>query len=80
MGLGRLEPEARNGPETIEDGLKGHRRSTTDLTLIRRAKKHQNPDKKPSKPLMDSTICRTFPANMPDYAGIYRPNHRPNLL
>jgi len=23
------------------------------------------------------TICRTFPANMPEYAGIYRPNDRP---
>jgi hypothetical protein len=24
------------------------------------------------------TICRTFPANMPEFAGIYRPNDRPN--
>jgi len=28
--------------------------------------------------LVASTICRTFPANMPEYAGIYRHNHRPN--
>jgi hypothetical protein len=30
MGLGRLEPEAAQGPETTEDGPQGHRRSTTE--------------------------------------------------
>ena len=35
MGLGRLEPEAPQGPETTEDWPQANRRSTTDLTLIR---------------------------------------------
>jgi hypothetical protein len=35
MGLGRLEPEAPQGPETAEDWPKANRRSTTDLTLLR---------------------------------------------
>jgi hypothetical protein len=30
MHLGKLEPEAPQGPETSEDGPEGHRRSTTD--------------------------------------------------
>ena len=45
--------------------------------LIRRAKTASNPGKKPYKSLVGRTICRTFPANMPEHAGIYRPNDRP---
>jgi hypothetical protein len=45
MGLGRLEPEARNGPETTEDRPQADRRSTTDLTLIRRWGKPLDPGK-----------------------------------
>ena len=47
MGLGRLEPEAPQGPETTEDGPEGHRRSTTDLTLIRPPSIEPNPNKMP---------------------------------
>lgn len=45
MGLGGLEPEAPQGPETTEDGPEGHRRSTTDLTLIRRVQNRPDPGK-----------------------------------
>jgi len=32
-------------PETTEDGPQGHRRSATDLTLIRRAQQRADPSK-----------------------------------
>jgi len=70
MGLGGLEPEAPQGPETTEDGPKSHRRSTTDLTLIRRIKNYRNPDKKPSKSLTGRMICRSSHKTMSGSAGL----------
>ena len=47
MGLGRLEPEAPQGPETTEDWPEANRRSTTDLTLIRRSRNMLDSGKMP---------------------------------